>query len=118
MKNRFDELDLSSSHENDFEQRLIAASGRWQDGTGLHSGLAAFVSRESLRTLALPFETENQVFVSDHYHLKPLYAALPCAHQFRVLTLSRERARFFCGDGLTLEPFDGNGVNALELRRT
>lgn len=57
------------------------------------NSLAIFLTPESVRTYRLPSKMENQVHVSDRFHIKPMLRAVTFAHDAYVLAIGMGAVR-------------------------
>jgi len=58
-------------------------------------GMACFCGKDWFRVYTVPLEFDEQLFVSDRFHVKPLLPLLTADARFYVLALSQESARLF-----------------------
>ena len=65
-------------------------------------GVAIFIGGSKAVCVRLPNTVNDFVLAADHYHLKPLFAALPFEAPYFVLALSRNDVSLFVGDGTAL----------------
>lgn len=90
---RIDDL-LSSARRRINEQVFW----RYQD-----HGLAVFIEEGKTRRLKLPVEVAELTIVANRFHVLPLVDIFADRGQFHVLTVTRERIRFFDGGERELE---------------
>ena len=60
-------------------------------------GLAVFLAPDFNRIHKLPIPVPEEVFLGDHFHIKPLLPLLEDAGSFRLLTISARRTRLYHG---------------------
>lgn len=72
-------------------------------------GLALFLDPEKLLSYRLPLAFEEQVVVSDRFHIKPLLPLFTEGGRFHLLTLSQKNVRLYAADrdGMVQVPLPG-----------
>jgi len=61
------------------------------------NGAAIFIGPDQIRTYRLPIEFEEQFYVDDHFHIRPLLPLLVNDGRFYLLAVSQKEVRFFEG---------------------
>lgn len=69
-------------------------------------GLAIFRSKDYFRTLEVPYEFDEMVYVNDRFYIKPLIPMLEDNGHYYFLTLSMHKVRLFEGDKFGFHEMD------------
>jgi hypothetical protein len=116
LSEKLRDMSVPSTSADALEERILEASSSWRDGTRLREGLALFAADDMLRQLPLPQCVGDRAYISERFHLKPLFAALQQNRPFYLLALSQNQAALFEGDAVALRRLqpDGSWPRSLE----
>lgn len=83
---------------------LVESYSFWQHQS---DGLALFIRPGGeVRSFRIPIELDENVFVNNHFHLKPLMQVMTANGRFFMLALSQKRIRFFEGNRFSVIEVD------------
>ncbi|NIV98012.1 hypothetical protein GWN26_02195, partial [Candidatus Saccharibacteria bacterium] len=69
-------------------------------------GLAIFLGKDIEKIYRVPINLEEEVFIGQKFHIKPLLPILNNDDHFYLLALSQENAQLWRGSRLNLEKVD------------
>ncbi len=84
-------------------KRLLLDPAFWRHQS---DGLAVFLSPEAVHTYRLPIRFDQQVVISDRFHLKPLLPFFANDGHFYILALSQNQVRVFEGTRFTVDEIE------------
>ncbi len=94
---------------------LLDDSAFWKHQS---DGLAIFLSVEGMQLYSVPLSFSEMIFVSDQYHIKPMFPLITNDGHFYVLALSQKKVRLFMAtpyniDEITPDEMPSNLEDAL-----
>jgi len=86
---------------------LFANATFWEH---LSNGLALFIARDVLKIFRLPIRFDEQMTVSESFHIRPLLPMLHGDGHFYILALDQEQVRLFLANREDINPIDLQSV--------
>jgi hypothetical protein len=81
----------------------IADEALWSEA---YKGLGVFATTDRLEFVHLPIESDEYVFVGEHFDLAPLRVALSQDRPYYALVLAKHNPKLLRGDSYNLEPVE------------
>lgn len=103
------------------EQMLApAAALRQDDDVWSHrsDGLACFCGDDFFRAYRVPLQLEEQLFINDRFHIRPLLPLLHADARFFILAISQESARLFEATRESIQELELPGLAPVEVDGT
>lgn len=80
--------------------KLLKDSNFWSH---MDNGFAVFLDPDGVYYERLPYSFEEELYIGDHYYLKPLVPLLNKDGEFYLLTLSAKNVKLYLGDFYSME---------------